>query len=61
MANKVYIEEDGVLYRGVARAWPDEVWNAQAGAFLPYKGGTPKPTDWGEVIDDAAAEAIMQP
>jgi hypothetical protein len=60
VANRVFIEEDGVLYRGVARAWPDEVWSTRTGTFLPYRGSTPKPTDWGEVIEAHAAEKLIR-
>ena len=52
----VYIEHDGALYRGLSRAWPDEVWNGKA--WAPYKGETPKPIDWGTVITEAQAERL---
>ena len=53
----VYIENDGALFRGVSRAWPAEVWNGSE--FVPYDGSVPKPVDWGDVISDAEAKALM--
>jgi len=53
----IYIENEGALFRGPARAWPKEVWNGKE--FVPYKGSVPKDVDWGDEIDEAAAKALM--
>ena len=53
----IYIENEGALFRGVARAWPKEVWNGQK--FVPYKGVVPKGIEWGNEIDEAEAKQLM--
>ena len=53
----IYIENDGALFRGPARAWPKEVW--LDGAFKPYSGSVPKDIDWGNIIDEAEAKKMM--
>lgn len=53
----IYIENEGALFRGPARAWPKEVWNGEA--FQPYTGNVPKDVDWGNVIDEAEAQKLM--
>jgi hypothetical protein len=53
----IYIENDGALFRGPARAWPKEVWNGSE--FVPYKGSVPKDIEWGDEIDEAAAKRLM--
>lgn len=53
----IYIENEGALFRGPSRAWPKEVWNGSE--FVPYKGSVPKDIDWGDEIDEAAAQEIM--
>lgn len=53
----IYIENEGALFRGPARAWPKEVWNGKA--FEPYKGAVPKDIEWGSEIDEAEARRIM--
>lgn len=53
----IYIENEGALFRGPARAWPKEVWNGSA--FEPYKGDMPKDIDWGNEIDEAEAQRLM--
>lgn len=53
----IYIENEGALFRGPARAWPKEVW--VGGEWKPYSGNVPKDVDWGNVIDDTEAKAIM--
>lgn len=55
----VYIENEGALFRGPARGVPQEVWNAKQAKFVPYKGGADKPVDWGNVIDENEAKALM--
>ena len=56
----LYIEHEGALFRGFARAWPQEVWVPGLKRFEPYKGEIPKPIHWGDVISDADAEAYMR-
>lgn len=53
----IYIENEGALFRGPARAWPQEVWNGSK--FVPYQGAVPKDIEWGDEIDEAAAQKIM--
>ncbi len=53
----VFIENEGAVFRGPARAWPKEVWTGEK--FEPYKGDVPKPLEWGNVIDEADAQALM--
>lgn len=55
-----YIENDGALYRGPARGVPLEVWSARQKKFIPYAlKDQPRGVEWGEIIDDAAAQEIM--
>lgn len=53
----IYIENEGALFRGPARAWPKEVWNGKA--FEAYTGAVPKDIDWGDEIDEAQAQKMM--
>lgn len=53
----IYIENEGALFRGPARAWPEEVWNGSE--FVPYKGAVPKDIEWGDEIDEAEAQRMM--
>lgn len=53
----IYIENEGALFKGPARAWPKEVWDGAK--FVPYKGVVPKDIDWGHEIDEAAAKELM--
>ena len=53
----IYIENEGALFRGPARAWPKEVWNGKE--FVPYKGSVPKDVDWGTIIDESEANSLM--
>lgn len=55
----VYIEHEGMLYKGVSRAWPEQVYDYRDRNWHPYKGSTPKPVDWGETISEAAATVMM--
>lgn len=56
----VFIENDGVLFRGPARGVPQEVWNAAERRFEPYRGaGQPRDVSWGSVIDEAEAQRMM--
>ena len=59
MKKVIYIENEGVLYRGFARAWPQEIWSKKEGKFVPYKGVVPKPIEWGYIIDEAEAKEMM--
>jgi hypothetical protein len=53
----VYIENEGALYRGFARAWPQEIWNGTE--FVPYEGEVPKGIEWGDIIDEAEAKRLI--
>ena len=56
-----YVENQGALFRivGPSNAFPDEVWNAAQGKFVPYEGDTPKPVEWGSDVSDEEANEIM--
>lgn len=54
----IFIENEGALFRGPARAWPKEVWTGSQ--FAPYTGTVPKPIEWGNVITDAEAARLMR-
>ncbi len=58
MSKLIYIENEGALFRGVARGLPSEVWSAREKKFVPYES-EPKGIEWGEIINDEAAEAMM--
>ncbi|HRQ04329.1 MAG TPA: hypothetical protein PK580_00035 [Nitrosomonas halophila] len=60
MKNDIYIENEGVLYRGFARAWPEERWSKKEHKFVPYVGHVPKPEEWGYIIDEAEAKKMME-
>lgn len=53
----IYIENEGALFRGPARAWPKEVWDGSK--FTPYTGRVPKDIEWGHIIDEAEAKRLM--
>lgn len=54
----VLIENDGALFRGPARGVPQEVW--AGGQWKPYAdAGKPKDVDWGNVITEDEAKALM--
>lgn len=53
----IYIENEGALFRGPARAWPKEVF--AGGQWAPYEGQTPKDVEWGSEIDEAEAQRLM--
>jgi hypothetical protein len=53
----IYIENEGALFRGSARAWPKEVWDGSK--FTPYTGQVPKGIEWGHVIDENEAKRLM--
>jgi hypothetical protein len=52
----IYIENEGVLFRGLSRSFPKEVWGHKTHTWHPYTGSVPKPIEWGDEI--SAAEAI---
>lgn len=56
---QVYIENEGALFRGPARGVPLEVWVPGLQRFMPYTGTKNKPVDWGTVITEEAAAAMM--
>ncbi len=53
----MFIENEGALFRGPARAWPKEVWDGTA--FKEYTGQVPKDIEWGTEIDEAEAKKMM--
>ena len=53
----IFIENEGAIFRGPARAWPKEVWDGQR--FVPYEGAVPKGVEWGDVVDEAEAQRMM--
>ena len=56
-----YVENEGALFRiaGPSNAFPDEVWNAGQGKFVPYTGDTPKPEGWGQDVSEQEAQEFM--
>jgi hypothetical protein len=55
----VFIENEGVLFRGPSRSFPREVWNRRSGCWEPYAGTVPKPIEWGWVISPGEAWRLM--
>lgn len=55
----VLIENEGALFRGPARGLPKEVWSEKAQAWKPYEGETPKPIEWGNIINEEEAKLLM--
>lgn len=48
----VYIESEGLLYRGPSVAEPEEIWHYPGQRWVPYPGYTgPVAEDWGREID----------
>jgi hypothetical protein len=56
---RIFIENEGALFRGYQRGWPDEVWSPRDRAFVPYEGECPKGIAWGEEINEAEAFRMM--
>lgn len=54
-----FIENEGALFRGPIRSMPEEVWSPKRKDWVPYTGQVPKPIEWGNLIDEAEAQAIM--
>ncbi|MNV78821.1 hypothetical protein D3C71_1723370 [compost metagenome] len=56
----IFIENDGALFRGPTRGLPQEAWSARERRFLPYaQAGEIRPVDWGHVITESEAQAMM--
>lgn len=55
----VYIENEGAIFRGIARAFPTEVWSYKDKVWKEYKS-EPKPIEWGNIIDDEIAKRMLQ-
>ena len=51
-----YIENEGALFRGPTRAYPEEVYDARTKSWHAYEGAVPKPVDWGEYLTDEQAK-----
>lgn len=58
---KVLIENEGALFRGINNSFPDERWSVSDQEWLPYTGSVPKPAWWGDVITEAEAEEYKRP
>jgi hypothetical protein len=58
-APMIYIENEGALFRGFSRSWPQQVWSPKKRQFVPYTGKTPKGIEWGEEISAAQAIGMM--
>ena len=56
----VYIENEGALFRGLSRAWPEEVWSVEDKKWLPYSRNVPKDIGWGTVIPENEADEMME-
>lgn len=53
-----YIEHLGDLFLGPARGLPKAVWSFRDRCWLEYGGG-PKGIEWGSIIDEDEAQALM--
>jgi hypothetical protein len=51
----IFIENEGALFRGPSRSFPNDVWNPDNREFAPYTGVIPKPMELGSVISPAEA------
>lgn len=54
----ILIENEGALFRGPGRGNPVEVWFSPQG-WTAYEGG-PKPVEWGNIVDEDEAGALMK-
>ena len=55
----VFIESDGLLYRGPTVREPVEIWHYPDGEWVPFRYYTgQEPEGWGKEIDEARAEAL---
>lgn len=50
---------DGGLFRGYHYGAPEQIWDAEAREFVPYKGEVPKPEGWGYFVDEERARELM--
>jgi hypothetical protein len=55
----IYIENEGALFRGFSRSWPQEVWHSDERRFVPYEGEMPKGIEWGTEISGLEAINMM--
>lgn len=60
MSKLIYIENEGLIFRGSSRAWPSEVWSAKEGQFVAYSGSVPKDVSWGEIISEEEAQNMIK-
>ena len=55
----VYVEHEGALFRGPARAHPEHVWHEGEGAWKPYSRDVPKGPEWGNIVSEQEARLMM--
>jgi hypothetical protein len=46
------IENEGAIFRGPTRNWPEEIWNFKERRWEAYRGSKEKPYEWGTKIDE---------
>jgi hypothetical protein len=56
----VLIENEGALFRGFSRGWPQEVWFPSRGWGAYADAGNMKPIEWGDVISESTAAEMMR-
>lgn len=61
MAKMLLIENDQALYRGPFHNFVTEIWSVKQQKWVEYQGERLKPSNWGDVITEAEAEAFKQP
>lgn len=54
-----YIENEGALFRGYTRAFPEEVYDTRTKSWHVYEGTNPKPVDWGDYVTEEEAREWM--
>jgi hypothetical protein len=60
MPKTVYVEHEGVLYRGFGASHPQEYWASEERAWKPHAGaGEQKPPEWGCRLSEEEAHEMM--
>lgn len=54
----MFIESEGILYRGPSPDHPEEVWDYPRKRWVAYRWKGPQPKGWGREIDGDRAEAL---